>query len=329
MGSEHASPHTEPYIPCSGQTSPLSLLVSSSRPWLSPSPLDPHATPTPPSDNPSRHSAPSFPTNHRVNHLNSPRTLARVGQDHSPSTSVTAPPGTQEPSSHSEHELCDDPVKAADTVEGGLPDLGRRHHLTTLDKNSLSDDIPILQQNRTNENSALASREHSFDDLTRTVHVIIPDSHQRTQPFRMMIDSGNPYKSVISSRVVDALRLPRSHRRPSFWKRILHKLTPWSETAKAFKEQARNRLRNMDGRVIEGQDGSVTIQWYCKNPSDLHDPVVCFRPVLYTTTHVVVKEKECVADIILSWKDVKRLKLLDRRIAPIRGPPTPASDKGV
>lgn len=323
MGNEHACPHPDQSIPCSGQTSPLS------RPWLSSSAQDPRATPTAPSDNPSLHSAQSFPTDHRVDRLNSPRTSAYVDQGHTSSTSVTAPPRTQGPFSHSQHELYHDPAKASDSVEEGLRGPRRRHHLATLDGNSSSDDISILQQNQTDESAALASQEYSFDDLTRTVDVIIPDSYQHTRPFRMMIDSGNPHKSVISSRVVDELRLPRSHKRPSFWKRILHKLTPWTKTARYSKEQARNNLRNMDGRVIEGQDGAVTINWHGRNPFGLQHPVVWFRPVFYKTTHVVVDEKECVADIILSWKDVKRLRLLDRRIAPIRGPPTPDCDKGV
>ncbi|KAF4539160.1 G2/mitotic-specific cyclin-B3 [Lasiodiplodia theobromae] len=94
----------------------------------------------------------------------------------------------------------------------------------------------------------------------------------------------------------------------------------------AAKLQARGRVRNIDGTPIKGQDGTVTISWFGTNRDGSSDPILWFQPRRYETTHVVVDANRCGADIILSWKEVKRLKLRQQFTGAIYRPPTPKSD---
>lgn len=231
-----------------------------------------------------------------------------------------------DPLGHDPNNIRDDQAEASATTTDSL--INHKFDNATFGTTQSSKENSISQR-ESSEFSTIVPEEDGVDDLIRMIDIIKPGDHERTYRARMLIDSGNPHENLISSRLVDALCLPRSHRPPCLFRRALNKLAPWTRTAIATKNQTSGQLRNIDGTIIDGQDGTVKISWYGMNRSGLQNPIVYFHPIRYETTHVVMDADSYGADIILSWKEVKSLKLRHRFTGAIQRPPTPKNDPGM
>ncbi|KAB2569737.1 hypothetical protein DBV05_g11584 [Lasiodiplodia theobromae] len=212
-----------------------------------------------------------------------------------------------DPLGHDPNNVRDDQAEASATTSDSLTNHESDNATFGTTQSSKENSI---SQRESSEFSTIVSEEDNVDDLVRMIDIIKPGDHERTYRARMLIDSGNPHENLISSR------------------RALNKLAPWTRAAIAAKNQTRGQLRNIDGTIIDRQDGTVKISWYGMNRSGLHNPIVYFHPIRYETTHVVMDADSYGADIILSWKEVKSLKLRHRFTGAIQRPPTPKNDPG-
>ncbi|KAF2146167.1 uncharacterized protein K452DRAFT_315409 [Aplosporella prunicola CBS 121167] len=139
--------------------------------------------------------------------------------------------------------------------------------------------------------------------------------------FRLMIDSRNLHQNLISNEALDFLDIPHKFRKRSMPERGLSRFRVRRQCGNSLSKTVRNmeRIRNVDGTLFGGQDGSTAnIEWFDRN-------LKFFPPKrIHTKDHLIVDAKHCQADVVLCWEDFTRLRPKQRFTNTLdANPPTP------
>lgn len=168
------------------------------------------------------------------------------------------------------------------------------------------------------------------EDFERTIQIIrrVDEGHDHIHHARMLIDSGNKHENFISRELVDELGLNYRPPKTPLTARIVTKLFGWVGFGRRLgRKCASGKVRNIDGTLLRGQGGRVTIRWAGMNDMRIRKPVISFPPVFFETSHLIVDG--CKAQVVLCCQEISRLGLTNAYTGAIVRPPTPdKSDAG-